>query len=101
MKCERCASVGTNSKGPPKHAPSCPAAEPLTPIDRITACRRIVKNHQWEFLEDVVIDAQTANAIVVVYDALNEENKAKFTSIPLERMGITAWKILSRPKLTR
>jgi len=98
MRCGACAHVGTNAKGPPKHSPGCPAAEPLTPIDRIMACRRIVKNHQFEILEETAVDVQTANVIVKVYDALNEENKAKFSSVPLGRMGSIAWKLIGPKK---
>lgn len=43
----------------------------------------------------VFLDAMTANAIVACYEALNDENKAKFDSIPLTTLIQFCWKHVS------
>lgn len=43
-----------------------------------------------------VVDVQTANAIVTVFDALNEENRAKLQRLPITRAADVAWKLCSR-----
>ena len=43
----------------------------------------------------VLVDGMTAAAIVKVHDALNEKNRATFVALPIRKMGITAWKLVS------
>jgi hypothetical protein len=38
------------------------------------------------------MDAQTANMLITVYNALSEENRAKFNRIPLNRLVDFGWK---------
>jgi hypothetical protein len=42
-----------------------------------------------------ILDGFTASAIVKVYSALNETNRAKFTTLPLEKMASVAFKLIS------
>lgn len=64
----------------------------------IKQMRRIVTNHQYEHVDNdenkAVIDVQTANIISKVYDALNDTNKKKFSSLPIDRMAIIAWDMM-------
>jgi hypothetical protein len=45
--------------------------------------------------DGVLIDIQTANAIVAVYDALSPENREKFTAMSLEKAATVAWKLVA------
>lgn len=71
--------------------------------DIIERCRKAVKSRQHfvarEGENETVVDMQTANAIVQVYDALLPENQMKFSSLPIEKMGTVAWKCI-RAKAT-
>lgn len=62
----------------------------------IDAIRDIVTSHSSKMIDGVLVDAQTANVIVQVYDALNDENKVKFAAMPIERMGDAAWRLVSK-----
>lgn len=44
----------------------------------------------------VLLDVQTANALVTVWDALSEENRAKFESMPLLTAVDVARKLISK-----
>ena len=43
-----------------------------------------------------LIDMQSANAVVTVYDALSDKNKAEFNSYPIQWMVDTAWKLIAK-----
>ena len=43
-----------------------------------------------------MVDMQTANAVVMVYDALSEENKQKFIKFEFPVMVGVTWKILEK-----
>jgi len=58
----------------------------------IEACRWILKEHQYLTIDDTIIDAQTANAIITVYDTLNEYNQGKALFIHIKRFAKFAWK---------
>lgn len=47
------------------------------------------KTNRWTLL-----DAQTAHVINTVYNAVNEENRAKFDRLPLEKAIAVAWKMV-------
>ena len=47
----------------------------------IEAAREITEAKQAKRFRGVLFDGYTASAIVTVYDAINEENKAKFDSM--------------------
>lgn len=61
----------------------------------IEALRAIVTDHSAKVIDGVFVDAWTAKAIVTVYDALGEDNRAKFMGMDIARMGHTAWKLVS------
>jgi len=67
-------------------------SEDLDFNNNIEACRWIVQNHQRLTIDTVLIDVQTANAIITVYDALSEENKEKALFIPIVKLANFCWK---------
>jgi len=58
----------------------------------IEACRWILKEHQCLKIDGTLIDVQTANAIITVYDALNEGNQARVLFMPILQFAKFAWK---------
>lgn len=64
------------------------------PQDRINAIRKIVTEGQYAKVDGTMIDGYSASAILKVYDNLNDENKARFASLPAGKMGEVAWKVL-------
>lgn len=58
--------------------------------------KRIVENRQYEEINDVVVDMQTANMIMTIYNAINKKNKKKFSKLSLIRMVNIGWKIIKR-----
>jgi len=67
---------------------------PLTPEERIAAIRQVVTSWQCARVEGLLVDGTTARAIVTVYDALNETNKAKMATLPVRKMAAVAWKLV-------
>jgi hypothetical protein len=65
------------------------------PQDRINAIRQIVNDCQYAKVDGTMIDLFTASTICQVYDALNDENKIKFASLPAYKMGTIAFKLVS------
>ena len=62
-------------------------------------CRAIVKRHAAQMIDGVIVDAQTANAIVSVHDSLNAVNQAKYAGMKsVVRMGEVAWELVARAK---
>jgi len=45
-------------------------------------------------VNEVLVDSFTASAIVVVYDALNNENKEKLIKLPVGRVAEIAFKLI-------
>lgn len=62
--------------------------------NNIDKCREIIKSHQFQEINGVVVDAQTARAIITVYDALSPENQEKFASMSIGKMSSIAWKLV-------
>lgn len=66
----------------------------------IQIARRIVKNQQFEKVKDPVsgkrmaLDMFSASAIVKVYDALSDTNKAKMVKQPLPKMVDIVFKLM-------
>lgn len=56
----------------------------------------VVERHTALEHDGILIDAQTAHAITVVYNALSSKNRAKFDALRADRAGIVAWKLVSR-----
>lgn len=66
------------------------------PSPFIETCRRIVANQTAEKFDGIIIDMQSANAVVTVHDALGPERRVKFTSLNPIRAVEIAWKLISR-----
>jgi len=58
----------------------------------IEACRWILENHQCLVINSMLVDAQTANAIITVYDALGKEQQEKVLFIPIKKFANFSWK---------
>lgn len=63
-------------------------------LPRMEALREIVRKKSAMEVEGVLVDMQTANAIVKVYDAISETNKENFLTKSIGEMGRIAWKLL-------
>lgn len=60
----------------------------------IQKLRKIVAEKQYAKVNGMTVDLFTASTVVQVYDALNEENKAKFTALSLPKMVGLTWKLV-------
>ncbi len=75
-------------------------AEESNDPEIIQIARRIVKNQQFEKVKDPVsgkrmaLDMFSASAIVKVYDALSDGNKAKMIKQPLPKMVDIVFKLM-------
>lgn len=71
----------------------------MTGKERIEKCREIVAEHQAESIDGVLMDAFTASAVVQVYDALNDENKARIEKVMGEDIVAATnivWKVVKK-----
>lgn len=59
----------------------------------IEKLREIVKNHQYQKIDGVIVDVVTASAVLNVYDNINETNKEKFLKLSLIKMVDVTWKV--------
>ena len=73
---------------------------PLTADERIAAVRAIVIEGQYAKVDGCMVDLFSASAIVQVYDALNEANRAKFAGLDVRRMADIAFKLINRQGVT-
>jgi len=64
----------------------------------IKTMKRIVENRQYEMINDVAVDMQTANMIMTIYNAINKKNKKKFSKLSLNKMVVIGWKIIGANK---
>ena len=64
----------------------------------IDICRRIVKNHQAERIDNTLIDVQSAHAVLTLHDALSDKNLTKFCSFHIAVKAHVAWKVLAKAK---
>ena len=55
----------------------------------------IVKRKQHQKIDGVLVDMQTANVILKVWDALNSSNRKKFEKLSVKKMANVAWKLVS------
>jgi len=60
---------------------------------KISAMRDIIANHQYAKIDGLMVDGYSASAIIQVYDALNGENREKFSSLPITKMADIAFKL--------
>jgi hypothetical protein len=63
-------------------------------LPRMESLRKIVSEKNVMEVEGVLVDMQTAKAIVMVYDAISEENKKNFLTKSIGEMGRIAWKLV-------
>jgi hypothetical protein len=75
-------------------ADSLPEATETQP-DKIAILREVVEKFSARKIDGVVVDPQTANAIVTVYDAMKEPaTRDRFVAMPVVMMGQFAWKLV-------
>ena len=60
----------------------------------INTLREIIQTRKMQKLDGIVIDVPCANAIVYTYDQMNLANKAKFVTLPLNKMLAIAKQIV-------
>ena len=72
-------------------------AQRLKPIgaEGIEACRRIVAEKQAAKVNQVMVDLFSASAIVRVYDAVNDENKARLEAKPVAIVADIVFRLLN------
>jgi hypothetical protein len=58
----------------------------------IESFRAIVKDKAARMIDGVFVDMMTAQAVVLVYDAISEDNKIKYMNLSVSRIGSIAWK---------
>ena len=67
-------------------------AETLVPgSSRMDTIRQILESSQSQTVDGMLVDIQTANVLVQVFDALSPENQAKVDQVPLDRLVEWAW----------
>ena len=54
----------------------------------------IVKNKSYKRIGGVIVDMQTANAILKVHKALNTANRKKYEKLSISKMADVAWKLI-------
>ncbi len=70
----------------------------MTGKEKIQACYRIVEFHTASELDGILMDATTANAVVLVHKNLGNEAQAKFEAImetDLPRAVGIVWKLVA------
>jgi hypothetical protein len=74
---------------PPKGRDGYRAAKRLEPVGKagIEAIRAIAKGGSYAKVNEVMVDLFSARAIVAVYDALNETNRARLERLPVARVA--------------
>lgn len=65
---------------------------------KLNKLRTIVKEHQAEEIEGVLVDATTASLLVKVHDALSDRNRERFLEFPLVKMTEIAWRLTEKEK---
>ncbi len=60
----------------------------------ITAIGSIIGKKQAKKIGGVLVDIQTANVIMKVWNALNKSNRSKFEKLPIKKMATVAWKLV-------
>lgn len=68
--------------------------QPTSPAERIAAIRDVVERGAFAKVDGVAVDLTTAGAIIAVYDALNETNRARFAGFRVDQMARMAWKLV-------
>ena len=66
--------------------------KPIT-SQHFTHAADVVTSHTAREIDGVLLDAQTANLIVNVYEKLTEDQRAKLDALSLERVAALCWKL--------
>jgi hypothetical protein len=64
-----------------------------TPEEKIAAIRAIVTAGQYAKVNGIMVDLFSASAIISVYDAVNDENKARYAKLSIHSMAKLAFKL--------
>lgn len=67
---------------------------PRSADERIAAIRDVVERGAYAKVDGVALDLTTAGAIIAVYDALSETNRARFAAFRVDQMARMAWKLV-------
>lgn len=79
-----------------EYAASLPEGSEAEP-DVIAFMRKVLADSQMGKWQGTLVDLQSANAVITVYDALSKpEAKAKLAGMELTHMVNTAWKVITR-----
>ena len=68
--------------------------EYINEANNIDKIKDIVKNKQYKRIGGVIIDMQTANAIMKVHKALTGANKKKYEKLSISKMASIAYKLI-------
>ena len=68
--------------------------ESVNEANNIDKIKDIVKNKQYKRIGGVIIDMQTANAIMKVHKALTGANKKKYEKLSISKMASIAYKLI-------
>lgn len=63
-------------------------------MSRIDTINRIVENHQFEKVDGLELDVQTASLLKQVHAGLGEENRGSFETMPLTKLVSFAWSVV-------
>ncbi len=72
---------------------SVPKLPQMTPVE---CCRAIVQQKQANRVGGLFVDHFTASCIVQIYDAVNDENKAKLNAMPIRKLAAVCWKVAKK-----
>jgi hypothetical protein len=64
-------------------------------MNKLEKLHIIVANHQYEEIEEYVVDVLTASLLLKVHDALSPKNQEKFLNFPIEKMVEISWKLVN------
>lgn len=67
-------------------------------MERIEALRKIVAERQADTIEGDLVDLFSASAMVTIYEALSEKNRAKYIALPWSDFLWTTWLLVDRAK---
>ena len=62
--------------------------------ERINAVKRVVDNKQYAKIDGECADLFTCGAIMSIYNALNETNRAKYSGLSYRKMAVVAFKLI-------
>jgi hypothetical protein len=68
--------------------------ESVNEANNIDKIKDIVKKKSYKRIGGVIVDMQTANAILKVHKALNPANRKKYEKLSISKMADVAWKLM-------